>query len=93
MHCFVNDLRPGLRLPMHITMKLCAAHHEIRAYLELTQQLYACAFRENDREGMIETSHDLSLAYHALEHATLAEKWADEYLCHALEQPSLAASD
>jgi hypothetical protein len=61
-------------------MKLQAQQHEAKSYLDLIQKLYSTAFCEGDKEGMIETSNDLSLAYAALGQTALAEKWTEEYL-------------
>lgn len=65
-------------------MKLGERHAEIRTYLDLIQRLYGSAFAADDTPGMAETSNDLSLAYAALGNEPLAERWADEYLRHAL---------
>ncbi|MFH0879570.1 MAG: hypothetical protein V2A34_07635 [Lentisphaerota bacterium] len=65
-------------------MMISEQHVEVRAYLELLQALYGASFSDNDTEGMLETSNDLSLAYAGLGNECLSTRWADEYLRHAL---------
>ena len=56
---------------------------EIETFVTNIQHEYAKAFRNDDRQGMLETSFDLLYAYALMGNLELADRWARESIRHA----------